>query len=489
MLGNLGVALSEACRKFDRSTAINAECATLTYAELALRAGEVSDLLREAGLGRNEPVHVNVSNTIFDWAALLGVWLAGGVAVPVHRSMPAALCAAIQGKTCARFLLDMPAAANGAAGPLSIAGAAAPPRAMLDDAALIIFTSGSTGTPKGVVVSHHAFHGKIEQIDSLLRFQPDERSLLVLNITFSFGLWVSLLTLLRGGTLFMHEKFEPARFLQALVENRITRVGVVPTMMRVLFSRPDLAVAIDRAAAGELRQVWMGGESLGATLAVEIRQRFSHAGLVDIYGLTETSTCDFFLFPEDYARYPGCIGRPAPDVRYRIVDADGAVAAADAVGELQIQSPYLMNGYLDEPELSAAAFDHGWFKTGDLAKKVDGEVVQLMGRKKELISRGGNKVTPVEIEQSLCAYPDVTAAMAVGVADAVLGERIHVLLVPRSGTRLELPALKQFLGNRLEKFKQPDAYYIADTLPLGRTGKADRGQFKSLIESGAIKPA
>ena len=111
-----------------------------------------------------------------------------------------------------------------------------------------------------------------------------------------------------------------------------------------------------------------------------------------------------------------------------------------------------------------------------------------MGRHKEVISRGGNKVTPVEIEQCLCAHPDVAAAMAVGLADALLGERIHVLVVPRAGAGVEIAALRAFLATRLEKFKRPDAYYVADALPLGRTGKADRGQLKGLIEAGQLLP-
>ncbi|MGI9025173.1 MAG: AMP-binding enzyme, partial [Burkholderiaceae bacterium] len=98
-------------------------------------------------------------------------------------------------------------------------------------------------------------------------------------------------------------------------------------------------------------------------------------------------------------------------------------------------------------------------------------------------------VTPVEIEQSICSHADVAAAMAVGVDDALLGQRIHVLVVPRTGAALELNALRGHLETRLERFKHPDAYYIADALPLGRTGKADRAQFKALITSGELAPS
>ncbi|MEO5697785.1 MAG: class I adenylate-forming enzyme family protein, partial [Burkholderiaceae bacterium] len=460
-----------------------------SYAQLAAGARAVAASLETAGLGANEPVHVQVSNQPNDWAALFGVWLAGGVAVPVHRTTPPAVAATLQQRTLARYTVDLPAGPVAVDALSTLAEGAPAPRPLLDSAAFVIFTSGSTGVPKGVVVSHEAFHGKIEQIDTLLEFTPRDRTLLVLNITFSFGLWVSLLTLLRGGRLVMSSRFEPEAFLNELVGQHITRVGMVPTMMRVLFSDARHEAAMARVTAqAELRQILIGGESLGLSLATTIRQRFANSTLIDIYGLTETATCDFFAFPEDFASHPGCIGRPSPQVRYRIVDADGEAVTPGEIGELQIRSPYLMKGYLDDPGQTAAAYRDGWFKTGDIGRVLDGQVVELMGRQKEVISRGGNKVTPVEIEQAVCAHGDVAAAMAVGVADALLGERIHVLVVLRNGAGLDLAGLRLHLEPRLERYKHPDAYYLAPALPLGRTGKADRGRFKALIASGELMP-
>ena len=501
MSGALSEALATACRQFKAADALHADGVVLRYADLAEHAGAVAARLRQAELQPHEPVQVLVSNQALDIAALLGVWQAGGVAVPVHRSTPAAVVQGFQQRSRARWQLDLQPRSSAAQALSALAADAPPERALLRGAALVVFTSGSTGAPKGVVIAHDAFHGKIGRIDRLLGFGAADRTLGVLNITFSFGLWLSLLTLLRGGTLVLQPKFEPTPFLLALAEQRISRVGMVPTMMRLLFADTghDPAMAA-LARQGDLRQILIGGESLGLSLAGTIRQRFAGTELVDIYGLTETATCDFFAFPADFARYPGCIGRPSPDVQHRIVDAQGRPVEPGAVGELQIRSPTLMNGYLNEPELTANAYQDGWLRTGDLAralggglaegvrKDAAGEVVELMGRLKEVISRGGNKVTPVEIEQAVCAHPDVAAAMATGIADALLGERIHVLLVPRAGAAVDLAALRQHLATRLERFKQPDAFHIAAALPLGRTGKADRGQFKALVEAGTLVP-
>ena len=489
MSGALARALIEACRCFDSAPALSWPSGDTSYRSLAQRGRQLESCLRHAGVQPDEPVHVPVSNEPRDVAALLGTWLAGAVAVPIHRATPPAVMAAFQQRSMARFALDPDPDITGSCRVARLAEHAPPARSLLAQAALIVFTSGSTGRPKGVVLSHEAFLRKLECIDERLRFGSHQRTLLVLNLTFSFGLWVTLLTLLRGGVVRMHPKFEPDAFLAALADDGIVRVGMVPTMMRVLLADARASDAIARATRSRsLRQILIGGESLGLSLAKSIRRHFDSADLIDIYGLTETSTCDFFAFPDDFSRYPGCIGRPAPGIAFRIADGQGRAVSPGAVGELQLRTPYLMAGYLDDPGLTDAAMQDGWFRTGDLACTVADDVVRLMGRSKELIVRGGNKITPFEIEQATCAHPDVAAAMAVGVADEVLGQRIHLLLVPRAGIELDLSAVRAHLRERLERFKQPDFVYLAAALPLGRTGKSDANAFRGLIESGAIRP-
>jgi acyl-CoA synthetase (AMP-forming)/AMP-acid ligase II len=486
---NLAAPILARCAADGGARAVVAGDTGLAYAELGERADRLAGALRAAGIEPDEPVLVPVSNHPEDLVALLGVWRAGGVVVPIHRASPTAVVQDYLDATGARLVVRMSRPLPGSdagqeAGDLLILRRAAPPsRGVLAGAALVIFTSGSTGRPKGVVVSHRAFAGKLAAIDSLLHFGRGDGTLLVLNITFSFGIWVGLLTLAAGGTLLMHEKFTPQSFCAALATGRITRTAVVPTMMRALFAAPhaDLAAA---GRGGRLKQILIGGESLGRPLAEEIAAHFPRADLVDIYGLTETATCDFFLFPEDRAQFAGCIGRPSPHVEYRIAAADGTNVAVGDTGELQIRTPFIMSGYLDAPELTAAAFQRDWFRTGDIARERAGGVVELAGRAKELISRGGNKISPLELEQVFAAHPDVAGAMAAGAADPILGERIHVLVVPRPGRTLTQEALRAHAASRLPRFRQPDVYYIAEALPLGRTGKADRGALRTMIERG-----
>lgn len=488
MTKNLGEALEKSCENFLSRVALSSPQGEFTYSSLLTSAKGLSERLKNAGLVVNEPVHVLVSNQPADIAAIFGIWIAGGVIIPIHRSSPIEVHQKIQYKSKARFLVDyvhlayMPQITP-------IDSLDEKFDELLNGAAFVIFTSGSTGEPKGVVVSHQSFQGKLIEINKLLHFNQEDRVLLVLNINFVFGLWLALETLLKGGVLHLLEKFEPEKFISTLVDKKITRVGVVPTMMRVIFSQPELVKEIEtKLNIGHLKQILIGGESLGKSLALMVRKEFSKSKLIDIYGSTETASCDFFSFPENFSKFPGSIGGPSGAVKFRIVNEFNHPVEQGEEGDLQISSPYLMEGYLGDPELTRNAFSQGWFKTGDIAREVAPSVLELMGRSKDLISRGGNKVTPGEIEQAICSHPSVAAAMAVGLPDPVLGERIHVLIVLNISKSIGKDELNAHLKTRLEKYKIPDAYYVCDSLPTGKTGKADRTQLRQQILTGVLVP-
>ncbi|MFZ0104848.1 MAG: AMP-binding protein, partial [Pseudolabrys sp.] len=198
MADNLGDLLADACRKFAVQPALEEKYNTLSYSQLSTLSRKVASVLRGHGLMRDEPVLVPVANEARDVAAFIGVWLAGGVVVPVARHSPATVIEATRAVCGARFF------ATGSDELVRHSGHEAPHhRVMLADAAIIVFTSGSTGRPKGVVLSHKAFVRKLEAIDSKLGFSTETRALLVLQITFVFGIWVTLLGLLKGGRILL----------------------------------------------------------------------------------------------------------------------------------------------------------------------------------------------------------------------------------------------------------------------------------------------
>lgn len=403
--------------------------------------------LRANGSTAGEPVHVRIGNRAADIGALLGIWRTGGVAVPVHVSAAAATIERVRSLTAARFLVD--------GDELSIIGGAEPPRReLLHDAALVIFTSGSTGLPKGAVIGQRRFADKLAVLERLLGLRADDVVLLPLQMTFIFGLWVMLLALRHGARLVLMPKAERATLVQALAGSSV--LAAVPSMLRAL---PFDAMP----PVPKLRLILTGGEALAPKLAGSLR-RATPAAIYDLYGLTETGSCDFCLAPADQPQGFGSIGRPTEGVAFRIAQT----------GELQIRTPFGMLGYLDEPQLTQAAFEDGYFRTGDLARETAGGFVALVGRAKDMVSRGGIKIAPLEVDNLIAEHPDVAAALCAGVADERLGEVLHAVVVPRQGRTLDVAQLRGWLLERTERYKVPEVFHIRDALPSGATGKADR---------------
>jgi long-chain acyl-CoA synthetase len=276
-----------------------------------------------------------------------------------------------------------------------------------------------------------------------------------------------------------------ARALALLARQRIDRLAVIPTMLRVMLpmlrGKEGPAVLAALGAGGIERLFMAGGEPLPYPLGRAFRATVPRLDLCDIYGLTETSTSDFVLLPAEQDRFPGTIGRPSPDVRFAIHDERGNTLPPDLAGELVIDTPYIMRGYLDAPALTAAAFRDHWFRTGDLAEATADGLVRLVGRSKELINRAGNKISPIEVERAFLAHPAIAEALATGVPDERLGEAIHLLVVPLPGTNPRAARLRAWGAERLDAYKLPDAIHIGREIPTGATGKADRAQLRALL--------
>lgn len=431
------------------------------------RAAALAAALDAAGLGPDEPVLVRVSNRPEDLIAFLGVWRAGAVAVPLHAHAAPATIEAVTAQSAARFLVD--------GDMLAAIGTVPPPeRPLLRGAALVIFTSGSTGRPKGVVLGHDAFAGKIGVLARLVGIGPHDTVLLPLQLIFIFGLWVLLVALTRAARIVLMGKFTPEAVLDRLP--RTTVLGCVPSMLRTVFAHPP-------RGGDRLRMVLTGGEGLGRPLTDTLRTRHPGAGVYDLYGLTETGAADFCLGPADTEAGIGTIGRPTEHVEARLGPAEQAVDAG--CGELLLRSPYGMLGYLDNPELTQASFSDGFFRTGDLARRRPDGHMEIVGRIKEIISRGGNKIAPAEIDLVLSRHPDVAAALCAGVPDPRLGETVHAAVVLKPGARADAAELKAWTASRLERFKIPEVIHIVPALPQGPTGKALRAGVTTLARATA----
>jgi len=393
--------------------------------------------LRAEGLRPFMPVPVEVDNRPTDVIDLLAVYRAGGVAVPIHRATP---------EVRRREMLDL-----------------LKPTPLLDGAATVVFTSGSTGAPKGVVLRGDRQAAKLAAIREETRWPEVARTLLALQLTFSFGQWVTWLTLLTGGTLVVPERLTVEAVSRRLAAGGIDRLPAVPTLLRAL---------VEADVPAFTGTVLAGGERLPAGLGGRIREAWPATALGDIYGLTETGTSDFFVDPDDYDAAAGSLGRPARGIDVRVAED----------GELRIRSPWGMAGYLGAPDLTAAACDaDGYFRTGDLVSQRDDGRLVLVGRASDMINKGGLKVAPREVEDALAAYPGVAAVLVTGIPDQATGESVAAGIVARPGVDLDPEALRGWVAERIEKYKTPSRILVLPALPAGRTGKADRGMLRALF--------
>ena len=465
---NLGQSVIGALHSF-RGSASELGREALAPSDLIAAAYELAAALRAACVVASEPVALFISNKPHDLIGFLGLWLAGCVAVPIHITTPDQAARTLIARVGARFAVR--------AGKLDQIGAApAPARALLERAALIVFTSGSTGQPKGVVVGHEGLVWKLQVLSRILRFSKHDVVVVPLPLTFIFGIWVSLLSLMSGSRLLLAPEFSAEAMNSYAGET--TMLAAVPTLLRTLCA--DASIRATR-----VRKILTGGESFSPALAARLATIFPHATFFDLFGLTETGSCDFCVTPEDQPAALGTIGRPTEGVSFRIAESPNLGLPA-GVGELQICTPAVMLGYLDDTALTAAAFESGYFRTGDLAKVLESGYVQLVGRSKDVVSRGGNKIATLEIENLFAQHDSVMAVLAFGMPHERLGESLHVMVVPGKPDLSE-DDLRAWSKERLERFKIPDVFHFVDALPAGRTGKADRAAARLTLTSAELK--
>ncbi|MFG2310964.1 class I adenylate-forming enzyme family protein [Streptomyces sp. NPDC048566] len=472
--------LADACDRFADRPALTGGGRALTYAALAAEAARSCAALAAAGHRPAGPVVVRVGNDPADLAAQLAVWQARGVVVPVHRNSPDTVLSETAARTGARLVLDATQPAGEGIRPTETAPDRAP-RELDARQALVAFTSGTTGRPKGVVLSHRALTTKLRAIQQVLPFRPGDQAVQVLQLNFTFGQWTSLLTLATGGTLHLLPRFDAPAVLARLAAGRADRIAVVPSMLRLVArelatpgSGPLLQEAL-RASGGP--GTWItGGEPLPPGLGRRLRAALPDSGIADVYGLSETSTSDFVLTPDRYDAAAGTIGRPSPGVEFRIAAGDGPPlpAVPGTAGELCLRTPHLMTGYLDDPAATGAAVMGGWLRTGDLAVLRPDGMVELVGRRKQLISRGGIKIAPLEVERPYADHPGTAGCLAVGIPDPMLGERVHLVCVPAPGADPTEEELRAHGRLHLEPYQVPERVHFVPELPLGRTGKTDR---------------
>lgn len=419
-------------------------------------------------------------NSVQMIAAILGVMRAGLVVVPLNYRFPTAQLQELLTDCGASLLLadDDYLALAGDLPALSLAGASEwlqftgefsaqaqaftiyEPQA--DEPALILYTSGSTGKPKGVVLSHRA-HRWVTEARSEATPLFDERILIAAPLYHMNALSLMFLSLACAAEVVLLPQFEAANYIRALHELRCTWITAVPPMIAMMLQQRELLAQADLSAVKVVR---MGSAPVTPLLAQQISALMPRATLINSYGTTEGGPVVFA------PQLPGDSGfRPHPAVAVRLRDSRGELGRE---GELELQSPSMMNGYYGRDDLSAVFTTDGFYKTGDVFRLDDEGFYHFVGRVDDMFVCGGENIFPAQVEQLLEQHPAVRQACVVALPDDIKGQKPAAFVVLESKQQLSETELKQFALAKAAAFQHPRHIWFVDALPLAATSKIDR---------------
>ncbi len=337
-----------------------------------------------------------------------------------------------------------------------------------EDTAVILYTSGTTGRPKGAMLTHLNIIHSVMHFEHAMAFGQGERAILTVPASHVTGLVANILTMVRvaGCSIIMRE-FDAAAFIRLAAAEHATYSIMVPAMYNLCLLRADFE-SVDLSA-------WpIGG--FGAAPRPEatiprFHEKLPNLQLVNAYGSTETTSPTTSMPPEFTAVHPDSVGRPLACADVRIMDDEGNEVGAGESGELWISGPMVVPGYWNNPEATAANFFAGYWRSGDIGA-IDAEgFVRILGRKKDMIIRGGYNIYSAELENLLYDCPGVAECAVVAQPDPVLGEKIHVFIC-YSDPALSEAHIKNFCAERLADYKTPDFVTLQEAvLPRNANGK------------------
>ncbi len=348
-----------------------------------------------------------------------------------------------------------------------------------EDLFAILYTSGTMGKPKGVGLTHsnmlEVAAGTVDAID----LGPDDVVFGVTTVFHVFGLGPGILgTLAAGASLLLQEQFQAAEALRLIEQHRVSVHYGVPTVFITELREPDRR----RRDLSSLRAGIVAGAPVSDELVRRIRDELCPQVQV-AYSLTETASTVAVTSPSDpEEKQVFTVGRPLPGTEVRVLDLDGTVLPEESLGEIAVRGIGVMKGYYRQPGETAQAFDaDGYFLTGDLGIVDDEGFVHIVGRRKELIIRGGFNVYPREVEDRLHAHPAVLDVAVVGLPHEVLGEVVCACIVPVEGAIVTGEEIKEWCRAALADYKVPDLVRFLDAFPLTGSGKVRRVELARMI--------
>src|SRR5215831_9658921 len=471
----------------------------VTYDQLRRQVDSLAARLNQFGLGRGDRIAMALPNGLEMIVSFLAA-SAVGAAAPLNPAYRLDEFKFYLEDTGARALIVPPTGgdeARAAAGDqtliieadldsngqvrFSSSGTAGPPRAReypdADETALVLHTSGTTSRPKRVPLSHTNLKISARNVAETYRLTAEDVSLCVMPLFHVHGLVASTLaTLFTGGTVIAPPRFNPLSFWSTGRDHRVSWYSAVPTIHQVLLARSKTGAR--PAGAERLRFIRSCSAALAPQMMADLEERFG-APVLEAYGMTEAAHQMASNPLPPGARKPGSVGRGTA-VSIAILDEAGNLLPAGATGEVSIQGPNVFSGYEGNAEATAASFSNGWFRTGDQGCLDNDGYLTLVGRIKELINRGGEKISPREIDEALLTHPAVAEAVCFGISDRVYGEEVAAAVVPRYPVT-EAELIKH-CSSTLADFKVPRVIHIVDEIPRTATGKIQRRIVASALD-------
>jgi long-chain acyl-CoA synthetase len=336
-----------------------------------------------------------------------------------------------------------------------------------DDAlALLIYTSGTTGRPKGVMLDHANLLAMCRSVIDAFAITGADHSLLILPLFHVNGIVIGTLSpLLAGGRTTIAGRFSPKTFFDRIEQSGATYFSAVPTIYTMLCGLP----AEVKPDTSSVRFAICGAAPASVELLEQFQSRYG-IPIIEGYGLSE-GTCASTINPLDGPRKAGTVGLPLPGQSIRLLDANGDPVPDGEAGEVAIQGPNVMRGYLNRPEETAKTIVDGWLHTGDIGRFDEDGYLMLVDRAKDMIIRGGENIYPREIEAVAHQLPQIAEAAVVGRPDPVYGEEPVLFVSLHPDTQLRVELIGEHLRESLSKYKLPVDITILDDLPKNAVGK------------------
>jgi len=344
-----------------------------------------------------------------------------------------------------------------------------------DDLAIFLYTAGTTGDPKGVVHTHSNCSYVAQHWAGVFHMAAGKSALLVLPLFHAFALHcLALPGLISGTRLILAEKYQTQPALEALQKYKVNILALAPAMGTLILHHPDFS----KYDLSGMNILLMGGAMVPFELIKQWRAAFPRLEIVNAYGQTESCPCSTGLWDVDILEKPGSVGKPWKGVELKILNDEGKELLSPGVGELVYRVPSVMKEYYKDPELTAQTVKNGWLYSGDLGYKDRDGYVYIVDRKKDIIIRGGENISSIEIEEVIHRHPAVLESSVIGAPDKILGETVMAVVVKKPGHDLSEEELIQYCEKHLERFKVPARVAFMDELPHNPGGKVLKRKLK-----------